>query len=492
MEDLLVNTRRKVLFTLICFFILLSAGKVHVKAAAVDSAVEVFKDCLVYSFDMESIKNDKIVVNWSYRNNYTTDSDYGDYSNPFIDIQGFEIQVCRDKNYPADQVKTYKLNKYVESADGGKYSYKIPVSVLGKNGGKLYGRIRAYGTIKTIEAGYDSGEPTTLQVGDVVYSGYQDLDCWHGYTTYSNFEEEMGRDHCEYVKINKTNFGGMYALIKDGFYYCDPKGKKSYYDKNHDGWLDPAEIKEIYTLNNYSYKKYASGYEMLWGTEMYQCKISDLKGLKYLPFVTSIDLRDYTGTKLDLTDYPHIRTVSMCEFWKSKFQLIAPYAKEIRINSETGGSWKKAKLSSVDVSKCKAVVYLTLGGSYFKPTTMKLPASAKNLRWISVSYGSGKKIDLNKYKKLNLAYFYANKYSECKFNQCTKLNYVYFYCMDNLRSVDLRNAKSLKGADIYCCNNLSSSGLKTVKGTRVTKNQGRWWESTDTWRKLFDDIYKSM
>ena len=45
MEDLLVNTRRKVLFTLICFFILLSSGKVHVMAAAVDSAVEVFKDC---------------------------------------------------------------------------------------------------------------------------------------------------------------------------------------------------------------------------------------------------------------------------------------------------------------------------------------------------------------------------------------------------------------------------------------------------------------
>ena len=364
--------------------------------------------------------------------------------------------------------------------------------MLGKNGGKLYGRIRAYGTIKTIEAGYDSGEPTTLQVGDVVYSGYQDLNCWYGYTTYSNFEEEMSRDYCEYVKINKTNFGGMYSLIKDGFYHCDSKGKKSYYDKNHDGWLDPSEIKEISTLSNYSYKKYAAGYEVLWGTEMYQCKISDLKGLKYLPWVSYIDIRDYTGTKLDLTDYPHIRTVSMCEFWQSKFQLIAPDAREIKIESETGGSWKKAKLSSVDVSKCNAVVHLTLGGSYYKSIAIKLPTSAKNLRWLSISQDRAQKIDLNKYKKLNLAYFYSNKYAECKLNQCTKLNYVYFYCMDNIRSVDLRNAKSLKAVYVCNCKNMKSSAGKTVKRTRKTDNQGRWWESTDTWRKLFDDIYKSM
>ncbi len=149
-----MNIRKKLSITVICFILLFLAGASNVKAAVVDGAVEIFEDCLVYGFDMESIKNDKIVVNWSYRNNYTTDSGHGDYSNPFIDIQGFEIQVCRDKNYPADQVKTYKVKQYTESADGAKYTYKIPVSVLGKNGGKLYGRIRAYGTIKTMTAGW--------------------------------------------------------------------------------------------------------------------------------------------------------------------------------------------------------------------------------------------------------------------------------------------------------------------------------------------------
>lgn len=483
--------RKKVLFTMACL-VLTFLGVTNVKAAAVDGAVEIFKDCHVSGFDMESIENDMIIAKWHYTNNYITDSEHGDYSNPFIDIQGFEIQVCTDKNYPADQVETYQINQYIDRADGGDYSYKIPVSVLGINGGKLYGRIRAYGTIKTIKSAFDNGEPATLQVGDVVYGGYQDLNCWQGYTFHSNYEEDMSRDYCEYVKINKTNFGGMYSLIKDGFYYCDSKGKKSYYDKNHDGWLDPSEMKEISTLSNYSYKKYASGYEVLWGTEKYQCKISDLKGLKYLPWVSYIDIRDYTGIKLDLTDYPHIRTVSMCEFWKSKFELIAPNVREIKINSETGGSWKKAKLSSVDVSKCDAVVYLTLGGSYFKYLTAKLPDSADDLRWISLSYHKPKTINLNKYKNLNLAYFYAMKCTKCEIEQCTKLNYVYFYCMDNIRSVDLKKAKSLKGADIYSCKKLKPSGLKTVKTTKITKNKGRWWESTDTWKSIVDDIYKSM
>lgn len=467
-------------------------GVTNVKAAAVDGAIEQFKDCRVYGFDMESIEDDMIIVKWHYTNNYITDSERGDYSNPFIDIQGFELQVCTDKNYPADQVETYQINQYIDQAEGGDYSYRIPVSVLGQNGGKLYARIRAFGTIKTIESVFDHGEPATVQVGDVVYSSYQDLNCWYGYTICSNYEEDMSRDHCEYVKINKTNFGGMYALIKDGFYYCDPKGKKSFYDKNRDGWLDPSEIKEISTLSNYSYKKYASGYEVLWGTEMYQCKISDLKGLKYLPWVSYIDIRDYTGTKLDLTDYPHIRTVSMCEFWKSKFQLIAPDVREIKIESETGGSWKKAKLSSVDVSKCNAVVKLTLGGSYFRYITTTLPASADALRWIALSYNKTKTINLNKYKNLNMAYFYADKCTKCAMDQCTKLNYVYFYCMDNIRSVDLKKAKSLKAVDIYNCKNLKNSAVKTVKGTKKTVNKGRWWESTDTWRKLAESVYNSM
>ena len=484
-----MNTKRT-LFTMICFILLAFWGAPNAKAAAVDDAVETFKECKVYSFNMESIKNNHIIVNWEYRNNYTTDSDHGNYTNPFIDIEGFEIQVCTDKNYPADKAVTYKTADYVENAEGAKYSYQIPTSILGKNGGKLYARIRAYGKIKTISA----EEPTKIKAGDVVYSDYQTLTCWGGTYFHENYTEHMERDYFEYVKITKDNWGGMYSLIRNGYYQCNLEGKKSYYDQNKDGWLDPSEIKNINTIINYKYvkSKIDNTYELLTKTNAYQCKISGLDGLKYLPWVSGIQIRDYTAKKMDLSKYRHIKTVSIRELWQRKFQLIAPYAKEIDIESETGGSWNKAKLSSVDVSKCNAVVHLTVGGSYYKYITTKLPALAKNLRWISLSYHKDKTINCNKYKKLNLAYFYANKFTKCKMEQCTKLNYVYFYCSDRITSVNLKKAKALKGADIYSCKKLTSSGLKTVKKTKITKNKGRWWETTKAWKKIVDSIYKSM
>lgn len=62
----------------------------------------------------------------------------------------------------------------------------------------------------------DGQEPAALQAGDPVYSDYQDVGCWSGYYMSANEQEHMERDYCEYVKINKQNFGGMYELIKKG------------------------------------------------------------------------------------------------------------------------------------------------------------------------------------------------------------------------------------------------------------------------------------
>ena len=485
--DLLMNIQKKILFGIMCFTLLAFSGALNVKAAAVDGAVEIFKKCHVYSFDMKSIKDKHIIVNWRYQNNYITDSDNADYTNPFIDIKGFQIQVCTDKNYPVDKVITYETANYVKNVESAKYTYRIPVSVLGKNGGKLYARIRAYGKIKTINGITSSEETTNLKVGDIVYGDYQNLTCWDGVYFHENYKENMKRDYFEYVKITKENWGGMYSLIKKGYYHCGEDGVKSYYDQNHDGWLDPSEIRNIYTISNYKYVKSKKNgtYELLVKTNAYQCKISDLKGLKYLPWVSAIQIRDYTTKKLNLSKYRHIRSVSIRELWKNKIQLIAPYAKDIDIESETGGSWSKAGLSSIDVSKCNAVLHLTLGGSYYKYVTTKLPSSAKKLRWITLSYNRDKVLNLNKYKNLNLAYFYSNKFTKCKIEQCTKLNYVYFYGSTRITSVNMKKAKALKGVDIYCCKKLTPSGLKTVKKTKITKNKGRWWETTKAWKGTY-------
>ena len=139
----------------------------------------------------------------------------------------------------------------------------------------------------------------------------------------------MERDHFEYVKITKDSWGGMYSLIKKGYYQCNSNGVKCYYDQNHDGWLDPAEIRNIYTINNYKYVKSPQShtYELLTKTNAYQCKISGLDGLKYLPWVSSIQIRDYTAQKMDLSQYRHIKSVSIRELWQKKFQLMAKFKK---------------------------------------------------------------------------------------------------------------------------------------------------------------------
>ena len=485
----------KILFSIVCFLFLIITGTPKVKAAAVDDAVVTFSECLVYRFEMESIQDGHIIVNWEYSNNYTADYDHGDYTNPYIDIIGFEIQVCTDADYPVDKVITYQTENYIDNVKSAGYTYRIPVSsVLEKEGGKLYARIRAYGRIRTIEDPFSFEKSTNLQVGDIVYSNYQNLTCWDGFYCSSNFEENMKRDHCEYVKISKNNFGGMYALIKKGYYNCDTDGNKSYYDKNHDGWLDPSEIKDITVISNYKFQKSSATnqYEKFYKTNTYQYKLSDLKGLKYLPWVSMIDIRDFTSEKLDLSQYRHIVSVYMREFLDNKFQLIAPYVKEIDLESESGGTWPQAKLTSIDVSKCKSVRKLTLYGSYSKYISIKLPAKATNLRWISLAYINTKTLNLNKFKQLDLAYFYSNKFTTCKFDRCTKLKYVYFYCCNQISSVDLHYAKALKGIDIYYCKKLNTEEIKSPKTAKITINQGRWWESTKDWQKIFSDIYQSF
>ena len=112
-----MNIHKKALFTMICFILLVFSGALHVKAAAVDDAVAIFKECHVYGCDMESIKDNHIIANWKYSNNYTTDSANDNYTNPFIDIEGFEIQVCTDQNYPEDKVITYKTTDYVGNSE---------------------------------------------------------------------------------------------------------------------------------------------------------------------------------------------------------------------------------------------------------------------------------------------------------------------------------------------------------------------------------------
>ena len=61
-----MNIPKKAVLAAICFILLVFSGAPNAKAAAVDDAVEIFKECPVYSFNMDSIKDDHIIVKFRY------------------------------------------------------------------------------------------------------------------------------------------------------------------------------------------------------------------------------------------------------------------------------------------------------------------------------------------------------------------------------------------------------------------------------------------
>ena len=476
-----------ILGTILTIVCMVMFGSMDVNASGItEDTIGIFREMHPYNLRMESIKNGKIVVEWNYQN-YSSLEDFD--GNRLISIQGFELELSADPEFSEEKCTTYVLDYYQE--DKTEYTYKVPVSVLGSNGKKLYVRIRTVGTIESVDG--DTSEQavtsTGLKVGDKVYGEYVDGVCWNGFNRYVNGEPySMERNEFDFVKINKTNFPGLYQLLKTGYYTCDKNGKKSYYDVNKDGWLDPSEIIQIGYICNYKYYKYNGVYEKLFKQLSYQAKISSLKGLSHLPWVTMLDIRDYTGTVMDLSAYKGIYWVNLHEFPTKSFKLIAPYAKRITVESETGGSWKNASLKTIDVSKCSAVVDLQVSGSYFQKATVKLPAKAPDLMRLSIAYAKGSSLNANRFANLRVLETYNIAASGLKVSGCKKLRYVYFWADKNFRKIDLTKATKLVGVDIYDCPSLAKSAVKTVKSAKVTKGKGKWWYGTKKYQALLSEI----
>ena len=106
--------------------------------------------------------------------------------------------------------------------------------------------MKACGSVKNILGITNEPEDTPYKIGDQVYSNYQNGICWARSQSITNCKRNMERNYFEFIKIDKQNFPGLYKLIKDGDQNCNEDGKKEYYDKNRDGWLDPSEVYEIY------------------------------------------------------------------------------------------------------------------------------------------------------------------------------------------------------------------------------------------------------
>ena len=349
----------------------------------------------------------------------------------------YEVQVAKNSAFTnakqySTKTDTLKLNK----------------SEFGTNGGKFYVRVRL--------------------VIDYVDATQTDLT-----SAWSEVEEMI------FVKINKTNFPGMYKVLKNGGQYNSEDGvKKIKYDKNKDSWLDPVEIDDITILGTVdTYKKKNGKNKLIKATN-----ISSFKGIEYLPRVSSVSIDRYSGKKADLSKCKAYH-VSIEGVSAKQLTVNAPNAELISIQPDID-----TKITKIDVSKCKNVVDLLVYGNE-GTKTLKLPKNKDKLKVLSLSEYGFRSINLNGYTNLQQVYFYECDVKSVKVNKCKDLRYVYFYYCDKIKSLNLTSNKKLRGADFYQSPGLTKTTVKRPKNGKYTWNKGKWWYGTKKYQKDMKKLY---
>lgn len=352
---------------------------------------------------------------------------------------GYEFQIAKNKEFTNAKQYTTK-----------EASITLNKSEFGNNGGKFYGRVRL--------------------IVDYLDETKTDLA-----SEWSKSQEMI------FVKINKTNFPGMYSVLKNGGKYSSLDGaKKIDYDKNDDGWLDPAEINDIWILGTCNVTKKVNGkYKTTKAPN-----ISSFKGIEYLTNLSNVSIARYSGKTADLSKCS-VGSVWIDGITAKQFTLNAPSAKTVHVEADYG-----TKMTKMDLSKCGNVIDLDAYGNE-GTKTLKLPKNKKKLKILSLSEIGLKSINLNEYTNLQQVYFYECDAKSIKVNKCKKLRYIYFYFCDNIKSLNLKSNTKLRGADFYKTPGLTKSTVKRPKNGKYTWNQGKWWYKTSAYKKDMEKISES-
>lgn len=327
----------------------------------------------------------------------------------------------------------------------------IEKSAFGKNGGRFYVRVR--GAMYPVD-----GTETTL-VGD-----------W-------STPAEM-----TIVKINKTNFPGMYQVIKNGgkdINILTGEVEKVIFDQNKDGWLDPIELNKVYKLTTTDISKKVNGkYKLTKATS-----ISSFKGVEYFPNLHSIRVTRFSGKKADLSKCS-ATYVDFRRHTSKQLTVIAPNATRISISEPLKDN------TQIDVSKCSSVVELGVVADNTKGTkVLKLPKEKSKLKILILSKIQVKTIDMNAYKNLQQLYMYRCDAKSVKVNKCKDLRYIYICQCKKIKSLNLKSNNKLRGADFYQSPGLTKTTVKKSKSGKYTWNKGRWWENTATYKKDMEKLY---
>ena len=297
-----------------------------------------------------------------------------------------------------------------------------------------------------------------------------------GAAIYSDWSETK---KVTFLAITKHNFPGIYKLLKKGGRYYGVDGvKEIVYDTNEDGWLDESELTQITQLGtvNETKKKNGRTYSVPY------MKISSLEGVEHLPNLWSVNLSQFSGTKVDLSKNK-VQYVWIKGLTSTSIELIAPDAKDVFVEAHFDTAMKK-----MDFRACKSAKVMSVYGAN-KTKNVYLPKYKKNLTVLSVSDLSLKQLNLNSYTNLQQLYLYKTKVDMLKINKCKNLRYLYFYFVESLKKLDVTPNKKLRGMDIYKTPTLTAGTVKAWNKTKVTWQQGKWWYSTNAYKK---DMQKIM
>ena len=254
--------------------------------------------------------------------------------------------------------------------------------------------------------------------------------------SYSAIEEKTEE---ALVEINKTNFPGLYQILKE-------RG----YDDNQDGYLSESEC------NSVTY----------FGTGK---KVSSLEGIRYFPNLNQLSLPKYTGTKITITKKNIKLMVLKVSSQKTKLKIDAPYIKylDLSTDDEVEDVKVNSKLKTLDISNCKKLKYLYVVQNL---STLKLPGKGNDLRFIECQNLKVKSLDLKNCVKLGyLCITDTSNLKSLKLSNNTNLRGIVVIRNKKLKSIDASKSKKLSAVYVYGNQNDATlkKNIKLPKGKNV-------------------------
>ncbi len=385
-----------------------------------------FSSGSIYIYDDVILENEKATIKWS----------------GFSDRFSYDVEL-------ADNMQFIDAKQYSTNAT----ELTIEQSAFGEHGGRFYVRVRAILHI--------TEESDTTTIGD-----------WSAPT-------EM-----VFVKVDKTNFPGMYKVMKNGGVKIDIMTgdvEKIIYDENGDGWLDPSEVDKVYDIVTTDInKKVNDKYKLIKATS-----ISSFKGVEYFPNLYNVRVMRYSGKKADLSKCL-ARHVEFRRHTSKQLTVIAPNAKTVRVIEPLKDSPR------IDLRKCSSAVLIEVNteNSVGKGAKeLKLPNEKMKLKLLDLCEVHVKNLKLNAYTNLQQLYMYRCDTKNVKVNKCKNLRYIYICQCKKIKSLNLKSNKMLRGADFYETPGLTKKTVKKSNSGKYTWNKGTWWEKTSAYKQDMNNLY---